>query len=414
MRIAVIDHVGNFGGGSRVLRGLLRGFKEANPAIEITFFCNQASITREGLADEFVSIGINSIGLQSLKLGNDFFSIRGSGRGMQLLQRRFLTKLHFLPAWLSGDVASEIEKRIVGFDVAFFIWPFFLRFPKLSCPVVGTFHDFNYKYFFGTNIFSKDQVRQLESDHPVWLENCTAVVSTHFMARELVSFYPNVANAVRVVHLASPSVFSEVDTQAIHTVTRKLGISSSYVIYPTNGCPHKNVVSAIAAIAILREWGYSIQLVLTGPDMDERVTGVATKYGVRRDLNQRDVVGLGYVSNFEIDTLIQGAQAVISTSLYEAGCGPGLDAWARAVPVAMSNIQAFVEHIDLQGVKAKIFDPRNPVDIAQSIRAILDFPEAAKEDGRLSQQALRSLTWKNCGAHYLEVFLDVIEKDKND
>jgi glycosyltransferase involved in cell wall biosynthesis len=188
-----------------------------------------------------------------------------------------------------------------------------------------------------------------------------------------------------------------------------LGITDKYILYPTNECSHKNVGAAVAATAILREKGYSVNLVLTGPGMDDRVTGTATRTGVRRDHRAPTVFGLGYVSNLEIDVLIQRAEVVISTSLYEAGCGPGLDAWARAVPVAMSNIPAFTEHIAAQGVNAKLFDPRSPEDIAKNIAEIFDFPEIAKASAASSRNALSKLSWKECSGRYLKVFGEVIE-----
>jgi glycosyltransferase involved in cell wall biosynthesis len=110
------------------------------------------------------------------------------------------------------------------------------------------------------------------------------------------------------------------------------------------------------------------------------------------------------VSNDQIDALIQCATVVVSASLYEAGNGPGLDAWARGVPVAMSNIAAFMEHIEVQGVKAFVFDPRDPRDIAAKLREVLDDPDRARSEAEMSRRALENLTWRNCAAQYLQVF----------
>ncbi len=105
-----------------------------------------------------------------------------------------------------------------------------------------------------------------------------------------------------------------------------------------------------------------------------------------------------------MDALTQTARIVVSTSLYEAGNGPGLDAWARAAPVAMSDIPAFIEHIEIQDVRAQIFDPRNPKDIANKLAAILSDPQRAKNDALYSQQALKKLTWEIVAEKYSAVF----------
>jgi glycosyltransferase involved in cell wall biosynthesis len=105
-----------------------------------------------------------------------------------------------------------------------------------------------------------------------------------------------------------------------------------------------------------------------------------------------------------MDALIRCASAVVSSSLYEAGNGPGLDAWARGIPVAMSGIPPFVEHVEVQGVRAKIFDPRDPLDIAEKIGEILSDPERAREDAQESLRRIREVTWERTAEQYLSVF----------
>ncbi len=62
-------------------------------------------------------------------------------------------------------------------------------------------------------------------------------------------------------------------------------------------------------------------------------------------MTPQNIYGLGYVDNVEIDGLIQSAHIVVNSSLYEGGNGPGFDAWSRGIPVAMSNIPPFLEHV---------------------------------------------------------------------
>jgi glycosyltransferase involved in cell wall biosynthesis len=81
-----------------------------------------------------------------------------------------------------------------------------------------------------------------------------------------------------------------------------------------------------------------------------------------------------------------------------------LEAWIRGVPVAMSNIPPFLEHLEVQQVKAEVFDPREPQDIAKKIAAILNHPEKALEDARQSQMALKKLTWEQVAENYLAIF----------
>jgi glycogen(starch) synthase len=149
-------------------------------------------------------------------------------------------------------------------------------------------------------------------------------------------------------------------------------------------------------------------LVFTGIGT-EHATGRATPVGSIRG-TASNVLGLGYVSNPDMDALIACADVVVSSSLYEAGNGPGLDAWGLGVPVAMSDIPVFREHLDVQGVEAALFDPRSPTAIAGAIRSILEDPAAARMRAERSKQAIEtSSTWTDTASEYLNVIDHTIE-----
>lgn len=413
MKIAVIDHVGNHGGGSRVVRALLPALKQLDPDLELTYFGNPEAIQRENSAVEFAALDIHVRELKSLLLRNGpVFTSVYVRRAIQLVQARWLSGQSWLPVVLSGNVSKEIATRVKGFDLAFYPWPFMLEFPKLDCPTVGIFHDFNYKYYFGGSfVFSPAQRAQLEHEMPVWLANATPVVSTNFMASELAYFYPEAAHKTKVVHLAPMGGVDLIEPRQAQEVVAQLGIHTPYVLYPTHLCSHKNLGPLIAAMAVLREQGRQLKLVLTGAGT-EAISGSASSIGVRLDNNGENVRGLGYVSNFQMDSLIQCAQVVVSPSLYEAGNGPGLDGWGRGTPVAMSNIPAFLEHLEVFDVRAQVFDPRSPQDIAQKIAFILDNEQVARADAEHSLKALNRLTWKHTAEAYLNIFRNVVKNSK--
>ena len=410
MKIAVIDHVGNHGGGSRVVRALLPALKRLDPDLDLTYFGNPAAIQRENLSMEFSALGIEVRELKSLQLrSGTVLTSAYVRRAIQLVQTQWLSSQTWLPLALSGNVSREIEKSVRGFDLAFYPWPFLLEFPTLDCPSVGIFHDFNYKYYFsGPFVLSPAQRAQLEREMPVWLANTTPVVSTNFMASELAFFYPEAAHNTRVIHLAPLGGVDLIEPGQAQKAVAQLGIHTQYILYPTHLCSHKNLGPLIAAMAVLREQGRQLKLVLTG-DGTDAICGHASPIGVRLDKNGGDVQGLGYVSNFQMDALIQCAQVVVSPSLYEAGNGPGLDGWGRGTPVAMSNIPAFLEHLEVFDVRAQVFDPRSPNDIAQKIAFILDNEEIARADAEHSLKALDRLTWKHTAEGYLNIFRSVVK-----
>jgi glycosyltransferase involved in cell wall biosynthesis len=261
--------------------------------------------------------------------------------------------------------------------------------------MVGIFHDFNFKYYFtGTYTFNKWQLEMLRVEIPKWIQCSTPVVSTYFMANELKKFYPESRDKVKVVHLAPMSTLTKVTTAEANKNVSNLGINTNFILYPTNLCSHKNIGPLLSALLILKNLNHDISLVLTGPGT-EIINGHACEIGIEIGKKDQDVFGLGYVTNTQMDSLIQRASVVVSTSLYE---------------VAMSNIPSFLEHIKVQDVRAEIFDPRSPVDIANKIHNILSNPEKAQTDAAHSRKAIEKISWAQTAEKYLDIFDESISR----
>jgi glycosyltransferase involved in cell wall biosynthesis len=414
MKIAVIDHVGNPGGGSRVARALLPALKKIRPNISMTFFGNPHSIKRENQDVVFKAHGIHIHALSATKLaGRDLFNIRGSRHVVNLFQRKFAGPLSPVSFYLSGAVHKELEAVVKDYDVAFFIWPFHLKCPELKCPMAGIFHDFNYKYFFSGQVMVPWILELLNREIPIWLSKATPIVSTEFMRGELQKFYPEFGHKTKVVPVAPTSSISAIGKEkAIDIVRNKFDIKKDYILCPTNICSHKNTGPLASAFAILKKKYPDLLLVFTGLGT-EVINGRACAIGVEMDCEPKDVLGLGYVTHEEIDSLIQYASAVVNSSLYEGGNVPGFDAWEKGVPVAMSNIPPFLEHMSVHKVHAQIFNPRSPEDIAQKIDRILANSEEAKLKALQSKEAISKFTWERSAEGYLKIFDEMLTFSKS-
>jgi len=408
MKLAVVDHIGNLGGGSRFVRALLPALKECQPDMEIVFFGNKFSINRENMREEFSSVGINVIELKSLNLASQ--GVLGLPRSSSIIRRvqgKFAKQLAILPPFLSGAVHKEIEEVVNDFDIVLFPWPFLLELPSLKCPIISVFHDFNFKYFFGSKIYTEAQLSTLNRQVPIWLEKTIPVTGTHFMGQEISKFYDLAVDKVKVIHFAPTNIGIETNKEKAKKTIINMGITKPYVLYPTNLLIHKNIGPLLSAIYILETKGVNIDLVITGPET-EISTGRASLIGVRKDNNQPNVIGLGYVTNEQMDALISQSSIVVSSSLYEEQNLPGLEAWQSGIPVAMSNIPQFIEHLELQDVRAEVFDPRSPQDIADKIHKILSNPKEAMTNALHSQNALKKLTWKDVARKYLQIFEEAL------
>ncbi len=414
MKVAIIDHMVNYGGGSRVLRNLLPAIKKMRPEWKLTFYANMAAIKRDGLQEE-LSPYLTIKGLRSITLANlPFLSkIKGAKMALTYFQRNCQKLLSPFPYFFSGSLHKEIHDLSSHYDLLFCPWPYLIQCPQLapSIPVVSIFHDFNFRYYFNGPTFHPLHQQFLNHEIPRWLRLSTPVVSTYFMKRELEKFYPEFGSKTEVIHLSALGAETTIDPVEAKKIVNSLGIATPYLLYPTNTSCHKNIGNLLSAFYLLEKKYPSLKLILAGFGT-EAVNGKPEPFGLQLSSDNRTVIGLGYVTNRQIDALIQCAEVVISTSLYEAGCGPGLDAWNKGVPVAMSNIPPFTEHIEVQGVRAQLFDPQSPSDIAHKIEAILSHPEQAKKEALYSQQKLGEYNWNCVAQKYIRIF-EKAAHDKN-
>ena len=400
MKIAVIDPGGSTGGVGRLVREFLPALRLCKPDWHIDYFASGSYIKKEKMREftTFHQIGVKT--LHSLTLSNmSLFGMSETGKFIGYLQQKYGK---WLPIFLSGAVHKELERKVKGYDVAFFPWIFRFECPNLDCPMVGIVHDFNYKYHFCAKGFHPWTREYLNHTIPQWLEKITPVVSSRFIQSEMEKFYPGKkGNVIHLPPLSYPMKNSGSKRD------------KPYALFPcSTAAPHKNVGALLAAFNILKMKGHSIQLVLTGHGT-EHIRGSLCQEGVQLSTSEEcDVEGIGYVDHEEMDLLMQNATVVVNPSLYEAGNGPGLDAWIRGVPVAMSNIPAFVEHLSVLGVKAALFDPRSPADIAEKIESILLNPQVALSNALISKEAISQFNWNKTVKEYINIF-EGLKNDQN-
>lgn len=409
MKLAVIDHLLNPGAGARINRALLPALKRVRSDLDITFFTTAEGMKRENLAGVMADHAINVEMLRSTALKNrDFFKIKGSRFVISLLQSKLGRWHALLPTYLTGQVHRELEAKVKGFDVAFFVWPYHLECPKLDCPMVGLFHDFNYKYYFSSNMSTPWMTRSLNAHVPDLLKHFTPIVTSQFVADEMRKFYPAHADKAKIIPLIP--LCEEPDGALAKRTVDKFKIKKRYLLYPTNTASHKNIGPLLAALPLIKKQGHGkghdVCLVLVGLGT-ENISGKACAQGVELGCTDQDVFGLGYVSHNDVDALIHNAAVVVNCSLYEGNNGPALDAWAQGVPVAMSHIPPFAELLRTFKTEAALFDPRSPSDIAEKITALLDNPEKTKADALAARLAMQSFTWDHCAEQYLSIFSKV-------
>jgi glycosyltransferase involved in cell wall biosynthesis len=150
--------------------------------------------------------------------------------------------------------------------------------------------------------------------------------------------------------------------------------------------PHKNLGALIDGLALLAP-GERPLLVCAGHGTDGgSLARRAAGLGVDRDVRL-----LGGIAAGELEDLYRTAAMLVTATLYEGFGLPVIEAMARGVPVACSDLPVLRE---VAGEDALWLDPCEPPSIAEAIRrAVSGGPELARLAGAGPRRAAR-FTWR--------------------
>lgn len=298
------------------------------------------------------------------------------------------------------------------FDTVLFAWPYGIECPDCTSPIAFVPHDFFYTHFIGSFIESPANCQSLRRQHARWLEKAQPVVSTEFISDELKRTFPEYQSSpkvIRVSHLGSNESLSSDESAQI---VRGLGIEGEFILSLNNLSPHKNLGQLLAGFHYVLREHPQLKLVLVGFGTDGIRGNANTPFYIDCVPSGGNVISLGLRRDREVSALIARAKMVVNASLYEAGNGSGLDAWAIGTPVAMSAIPSFLEQLHALDVRAETFNPRCCYEIRDAMLRILNQSEMAKSNAALSQLAMRRYDWGKVATQYLEWF-DELRFGKN-
>ncbi|MGY3234763.1 MULTISPECIES: glycosyltransferase [unclassified Bradyrhizobium] len=160
----------------------------------------------------------------------------------------------------------------------------------------------------------------------------------------------------------SPSTYvskSVPDAAADAAVLAKYRLEPGYLFYPAQFWPHKNHITLLAAIALLRERGITERVVLCGSDRGgrDKIVAAIKAYGLSEQVSI-----IGFVESSELGALYRGAAALAMPSFFGPTNLPPLEAWAVGTPVI------YPEAFKVQaGDAAILFDYDDPNSLADAI-----------------------------------------------
>jgi glycosyltransferase involved in cell wall biosynthesis len=168
--------------------------------------------------------------------------------------------------------------------------------------------------------------------------------------------------------------------------------------------PEKNLTCLIRALALLRQRGKKLDMILAG-DGPERARLIAF---ARKQQLGNDISFPGILSKHEVVDLLQKSTVFALPSATEALPLAVLEAMSAGVPVIVSRGLGLEGAVDGAGLFA---DPRIPEEWTQRIESLLDDADLRRTVGQRGRElALRRYDWHIVAERLEKLFLSVVEE----
>ena len=216
------------------------------------------------------------------------------------------------------------------------------------------------------------------------------VVGTNFLKQKIIDTYRISEKRVTVAGIPSHQILNQTPPQK----------SAKSFLYPAQFWAHKNHVTLLKAIAILRnEYFLNVSLRLVGSDRGSLKT---VRYWIKNLGLCESVTIYDYVTSEELASLYRDSFALIFPSLLGPENLPPAEGLAFGCQVLVADVEGARE---VYAQNVKYFNPLDATDIAKVMLSILDQPV---ENFEITNDTSRLTTF--CSAQdYLAKILDIIK-----
>lgn len=208
--------------------------------------------------------------------------------------------------------------------------------------------------------------------------------------RDLAERMPRIARKVRVVPYGVGDVFHE--SPAPGPMPESIRSLRPFLLCVGNRKPHKNLVAAVEALALLRGEGSRLKLVVAGGSSHDGWKPVAERASA---LGVGDaLVDLRDLSDHDLALLYRECEALLFPSLYEGFGLPVAEAMACGTPVIASDRASLPEVVGDAGL---LVDPTSPAEFARGVRRLEREPGLRATLGHRGRERAAHFTWRETG-----------------
>lgn len=296
------------------------------------------------------------------------------------------------------------DDDLSSYDIVHFTTfrPFFRSLPFFKTRVtkfVLTIHDLIPLIY--PNVYKpgvKGTINFLINKFLVW-KNISAIITISETSKKDICRFLNVdPNKVFVIYLGTKKEYHPAKTKETLVIKNKYKLPSKFVFYFGDINFNKNIQTLVKACNIL-----DIKLVIAGKQASE-VQDMDLDHPENKhlkDIDFKNVIRLGYVSDYEANILLNLAVCLVQPSFYEGFGLSVVHAFASGCPVVASNTQALVE---IGGDACLYFDPYSVDELVSSIKTILDRQEIKKTLVKKGFNRVKKFDWVVTSNKTLDVY----------
>lgn len=189
--------------------------------------------------------------------------------------------------------------------------------------------------------------------------------------------------------------------EALRAALARHGLAPGFLLCVGNPKRHKNLATALAALARAGA-AVTAPLVLLGgarPE-DPEIEKLMRELGLAGRL-----IAPGVLPADELPAFYQGASLLLFPSLYEGFGLPVAEAMASGTPVLASNTPAVAE---VAGDAAELFDPKDPDALARSLVRLMDDPGRRAHWARRGRERAERWRWDTAARATLEIYRELV------
>ncbi|MDP4115293.1 MAG: glycosyltransferase family 1 protein, partial [Bacteroidota bacterium] len=248
--------------------------------------------------------------------------------------------------------------------------------------------------------FSKFELLNRKIHHELSAELVTYIqASSRFIKKDIIEHFKFVPEekVIFIPQGVNIDKFNvDVDTSYL---SDKYGIPDEFLLYPAQLWPHKNHLTILKALKILKEEHNTIiPLVLTGNK--SKTSDEIFAFIGNNDLRNVDYLGL--VPFEDILALYKRAKFLIYGSMHESSGLPLMEAAAAGTPIIASNIPPIVELCE--NLDINLFNTMDEKELAELLLKIWNDKELIKKQRENNLKNIQLYSWENSARKYIEFF----------